>query len=515
MTPSRAARLATLAGLLIIWTVAQVVWLRADARIVDGDEMSNVGAVELFYGQAHAGSVMSVITAAYTEDFGEYPALYPALLGALSARAGVQDLNGDGPALLGLLWAWLAAAATAAMAAALALRGDARVGSTTVGATLLLLCSPLWSALQRHVMLETGVTALVAVVGAAVCWARVMEDQGSRRRSAALWALAGVAASAALLVKQTAILALVPIGVALWLLPGRRRWVGPLGAAVMTLVTAGPWYVSRLGGDYLLRSAEANPDAVGLAHQLAYYPAVLVQEAWAPLLLVAGVGWAIRERALGVPSTVRFTVATVVLGILALVVIPKKYARLLLPLLPFAATGMALVASRWSGAGRAVVAAFAVGTFAASMVGLPSTTSVGLRDVDERCTQQWIQAPDGQQMPWAGVLAAIDAAGGREGEIRVGAIRWPVPPCAHQTTHDLGEHLRVRARRAGFEAWIAAGEGYDDEWTAETPDLLIHAGPVDAKIWRRACARTGEPTAVVVPGAGSWISDVMIYPCAP
>ncbi len=153
--------------LVLAWTGAQAWWLHRDERIVDGDEMGNVGAVELFWSEAHQATTPAVLWKAYTQDFGEYPALYAAVVGAVAARVGVKDLDGDGPAGVALvLWGWLAAAATAALAAALALRGGVPVGSTSVGAVVLLLCSPLWSALQRHVMLENGLAALGVSVGA-------------------------------------------------------------------------------------------------------------------------------------------------------------------------------------------------------------------------------------------------------------------------------------------------------------------------------------------------------------
>jgi len=520
-----AVRVAAVVGLILAWTAAQFVWLGTDDRIVDGDELGNVGAVELFWGQTHQAGVFQALRSAYVEDFGEYPALYPAVVGAASARAGVTDLDGDGPAKgARVLWAGLTAAATAAMAAALALRGGGAVGSTTVAATVLLLCSPLWSALQRHVMLENGLAAGVAGAGAAICWARVMEDQAAPRRARALWIAAGVAAGAALLIKQTAVLALVPLAVGVWILPGPRRGWGPALAAAAALAVAGPWYVDRIGreGGYLLRSAEANPDAVGLLHQLVYYPLVLVQEAWAPLLVLVCVAIAHRERGRGRPEGVGFTAAVVVLGVAALVLIPKKYARLLVPLLPFAAVGGALIASRWRpwlrrGAGLLAAAVWGLTTFVSLPPGVPlGATAVGLRDLDERCTQQWIQAPDPTGVPWIGLLLAIESAGGRDAPIRVGALRWPVPPCAHQTTHDLGEHLRIRARRAELEAWIGAGEGWSAEegWTDRAPALLLTEGLVDPAAYRAACGRAPAPPTTVVRSDGGWDVELAMYPCA-
>jgi hypothetical protein len=539
-----AGRIALVVASVLIWTAIQGWWLTTDERIPDGDEMGNVGAVELFWSQAHAEPATRVLWRAYTDDFGEYPALYPALMGIGAARAGVVDLNGDGPAWVGLvLWAWPAALATAAMAAALALRGGLPVGATTIGATLLLLGSPLWSALQRHVMLENGVTALVAACAACVFWARVLQDQGSTRRLWALWVLAGVTAAGAMLVKQTAILALAPLAVAVLVFEPRRRraaaWIGPVVACTVAIAVSAPWYLERLSreGGYLLRSAAANPDAVGGLHQLVYYPLVLVQEAWAPALLVAGaVGFAItKRRAVLDPDDVagagrverrpeRWRSAgsaglVVVLGIAALLVIPKKYARLVLPLLPFAATAIALLAAHWGPRVRPAFGALIVASWISTTVASPGvlgTSSMGLTDLDERCTQRWIEPPDGAALPWEAMLAVIESA---EGEVRVGSIRWPVPPCAHQTTHDLGEHLRVRARRRGLEAWIGAGERWTDgAWTSEggvAPHILIHEGEIEPSTWAAACGRSGVPSPIVSAKneAPDWPLEIVIYAC--
>jgi hypothetical protein len=118
--------------------------------------------------------------------------------------------------------------------------------------------------------------------------------------------------------------------------------------------------------------------------------------------------------------------------------------------------------------------------------------------------------------------AIADDGGGEEGR-RFGSIRWPVPPCEHQTTHDLGEHLRIRARRAGLEAWIGAGEGWTAEggWTSESgeaPATLLHEGLIEAEVWRAACGRgeaeVPEAGAVVRREADDWPLEVAIYPCA-
>ena len=79
----------------------------------------------------------------------------------------------------------------------------------------------------------------------------------------------------------------------------------------------------------------------------------------------------------------------------------------------------------------------------------------------------------------------------------------------------------MRARRAGFEAWIGAGEGWTDgSWTSEgglAPQLLFHEGLIDADTWRRACGRPAEvpsPLSVMRREAEAWPLELAVYPCA-
>ena len=135
----------------------------------------------------------------------------------------------------------------------------------------------------------------------------------------------------ALLTKQTAVFALLPLG-AVMLFDARRSgaprwWLAPgLAAATATLI-AGPWYLRRLAAEwqYLTDSAAANPDMVGPLHALAFYPLALLQQGWAPLVWIAliAVLWRRREHLPGA-----LLVATVV-GVVLLIGVPKKYPRLL------------------------------------------------------------------------------------------------------------------------------------------------------------------------------------------
>ena len=459
------------------------VWLALDRGLPDGDVLGVIGAVEMFWARAHGVGAWAALAAVWTEDFGEYPALSYAVTGIASALLGVTDLDGDGPARVALLWGAIALSATGWLAWETS-EGD---GAASIWAAGLLASSPLWSATQRQVLIEDALCALVAV-SAAACVA------GQARSRLGLWALGGLAAGAALLTKQTAVLALVPLAAVLarkaW---ASRQWSGPATAAGIASLLAGPWYLRRLGDEstYAFAAAAANPDTVGPLHQLALYPLALVQQAWAPLLVLALAGALYRVR----DRLPRDPLLIAALGLVLLVCIPKKYPRLLLPLLPFLAVamGVALAQSR-DRAIKGAVGALALGSLlAGSFVGRAGplgATEFGLTGVDERCFQRWVEPPSRVGLPWEALIAEVE----RSGAAHVSAVSWPAPPCAHQTSHDLGEHLRVRLRRAGLRAEVLPSFVSGDGW-AERPVLILSDGLL----------RCGEP--VGAAGAGD--------PCEP
>jgi len=511
----------------------QCVWLDLDERIVEGDVMGNVGAVELFRIDRWKLSIPEVLTRSYLEDYGEYPALYPALMGIGLAATGSTDLDGDAPAVLGLTWAWIAALATWALGWAL---GGPRVAFW--GAALLLL-SPLWAGMQRHVLLENGVVALVAVATAAGLHGLRADEAARTRLALFLWFLAGVAAGMALLVKQTALLSLLPIFVVV-LLGGRaagpmaRTLRGPCLSVATAAMLAAPWYLrhSTSHDAYLFRSLQANPDAVGPMHQLAYYPLALLQLPYAPgaLLLVALLAFAARRseaaRLQSDPwlrwARVGLPIAAAIAGVLLLMLLPKKYPRLVAPLLPLVTVGFAVHFARWPRIHRGLASSvlllsllassFALGPLSSAL----GVTRMGLVDVDERCFQSWVEPPSRPGLDWDAVLTSLERAGSAGTAYRVGATRWPVPPCSHQTTHDLGQHLRVRVRRAGLKARVLAGEDaweLSGRWAEGPPAILLSDGPDPCSDEPSACTDLGEPVLVkrFLDAPPGWPLDLHLF----
>jgi hypothetical protein len=475
----------------------QLQWVHKDERLPDWETARDVGAIEDWaghWGPAGLGFTATLGQVAVGRS-GEYPALYPALSGGAAYALGLSDWNGDGAAYLALLWAWLALLGTWGIGRSL---GDEGTGLL---AAFLLLCSPLYTALAREPLMECGMTALVAL--AAACGFAAVRDVKQRRRLGA-WACLGLFAGAALLTKQTAVLALLPLGLVLLFING-SRWVGPVVAGSLCLAVCGPWYVQAFlsGDDYLLRSAQANPAALGPLRQLLFYPLALGQQAWPALVWALGAGLGIVSFRRGLSGrTGRWSIplAVVLCGLLLLMGIPKKYPRLLLPLLPIAATLAALWLQRWPVTLRR---SFLAVVLAGGLVSLwpmgPATTLLGawdggLREVDERCYQDWIRPADPTAFDWGLLIDLVEEAGGPGTAYRVGAVSWSAPPCAYQTTLHIGEHLQVRLRRAGTEATVETGGSWtvEEGWGAAPPEVLVSEGPLD-------CARLGAVCAQIKP----------------
>ena len=508
--------------MLAVWTGLQLQWIATDERLPDWETARVVGAFEDWAGHwgPSTGGFLGTVQQLSTARSGEYPALYPALSGAMARATGLLDWNGDDPAKIALLWAWLALIGTWGIGRAL---GDEGTGLL---AAFLLLCSPLYTALAREPLMECGMTAFVAL--AAACGLAAVRQVGQRRRLGA-WACLGLFAGAALLTKQTAVLALLPLGLVLLFING-SRWLGPAVAAGVCLAVCGPWYVQAIvtGDDYLLRSAQANPAAVGPLRQLLFYPLAFAQQAWPALVgvLLAGLGVVSWRRGL-TPRTGRWSIPLAVLlcGLFFLMGIPKKYPRLLLPLLPLAATLGALWLQRWPATlRRAWLGVAALGGLANIWALGPASAALGawehgLSGVDERCYQEWIRPADSQAFDWDGLVDLVESAGGRGANYRVGAVAWPAPPCTYQTTLHVGEHLQVRLRRAGTEATVETDGSWspEDGWSGRPPDVLLSEGRLDCDRLPTICADIGKlkEEGTLAFNHPQWSIELFVYRITP
>ena len=435
--------------LTFVWLAGSLAWLDADRLIRDGDEEGHVGAAELFLGQLAAGDFVGFLRDAWMGDLGEYPPLFPALVGAWwhllgGGQPGAMSVRAI---CLGglLLAAWatgrLATSAHGAPRAAGSngLEPGAAAGLLAFGLTL---CLPLANGLSRHFMPEG---LLVGAVAMSVWLAWRAADRPGPWTALAL----GVAFGLGLLVKQTFILvALVPV-----VLAGARagRWL--LLSAGSAGLVAGPWYVRHLGEQlaYGQQSVAVAPDATaGLGTLLGYYPATALWLGLGPCIAVVGIGATLvllvraRRTARG---ALAIGLAWGLGGAVLLTAVPKKYPRLMAPLTPAAAllAGAALAHLPRRRLGLAIALPPAAAWVAGASL-VPISEPAFVPQADPRCLQAWMRPAVGDDLGLSAVAEAVALA--RPGPVVV--TGGPEIPCSVQTTHPWQDHLAPYLRREGL-----------------------------------------------------------------
>jgi len=428
-----------IALLLLLASLAlNLAWLSQDRLLRDGDEEGHVGAAELFLDDLRSDRLIGAARRALVEDMGDYPSLYPALVGGWWWAAGGGDPGRVGVRQVNLLF--LLAAALAVWRVA---RWEVGPGAAALGGAAVLYV-PFSAGLARHFMPEGALTAAVAMAICAAAW--------QRRRPTAWRALAlGLALGAGMLTKQTfPLYAAIPVALT-------ARWRPSLALAAAGAAVAAPWYAANVieqlsyGGD----SAAYKGQAGWLAHLL-FYPRALaglaLGPAWVALAATgAWLGWRRARPLVGLGA------AWLVGGVLLLALIPKKYDRLLAPLLPAAGLFVAAGVSARPRLGPAV-AAGAAWTAALSLTPTrwihPPEPVI---DFEPGCIQTWLRPPEPRGPGFEAVAAA--AAERPYGPVRV--IAPPPIPCALQTTFGWEYHLGPWLRRAGHErpVVIAGAEG--------------------------------------------------------
>ena len=415
------------AALVALFVALNIAWLSQDRLVRDGDEEGHVGAAEMFLQDLREGNVHHFVQRTFWEDMGDYPSLYPSSVGLWWHLAGGGQPGRPGVRAVNLLFLLVAAGAVAGTAALLGARQGALVG----GAAVLFL--PLSAGLSRHFMPEGALAAAVALAVLAAAWQR-------RRPGWSSAVLLGLALGLGFLTKQTVVLyAAIPVLVLIR--PHPSLIALPLGAAV-----ALPWTLLNMAEqlDYASQSA-GYPG--GLGDHLLYYPQALLQPALGPvwlLLLVASVVAAGRPRG---RAPVLVGLAWLVGGLLLLTLVPKKYDRLLAPLLP--AAGL-LVAAGVHARPRAAPAVLAGVAWTAWV----SFDEVGLAGPNPRaesfhpgCVQVWLRPPVEEDLGYAAVADFV--RGSSPGPVLV--VEGPPIDCSLQTTHGWTYHLGPYLRREGLD----------------------------------------------------------------
>ncbi len=421
---------------MIVWTGGSLWWLDLDRLLRDGDEEGHVGAAELFRLALREGRWLDVLHDVWRGDLGEYPPLFPAIVGAWWWIVGEGQPGAVAVRAVCLGSLILTAVCTAAAAARLLGREGGLARALALFATLTL---PLSNGVTRHFMPEglvMGLTALSVLAGL----------RAVARPSTVALGLWGLSLGLGLLTKQT--FALYALGPALWVgvRLGRRAMPGLL---IVGLV-AGPWYLDHLEpqlryGEAAAQSGQGGPGA-GLWAQLRYYPVVLGLEGLGPALTLGALlalvlGW--RDRA--ARPALRLGALWVGVPLLLLLLIPKKYPRLVVPLVPGAALVLAAGLHRRPALGGALIAGAAIWTIRASVTELPTPAVYG--EIDPRCPQRWLRPAVDDDLGLSRVAAAVRAA--PPGPVVV--LAGPEIPCALQTTPPWIDHLAPYLRREGLE----------------------------------------------------------------
>lgn len=437
----------------LVWLAISIVWLSADRGLMDGDEQGHVGSAALFAEDLRTDEPWRWAERLWLGDTGEYPGLYPAIIGAAWAVAGTGQPTRLPIRALNLGWLLLGAAATARVAA----RAETRPRLAATSAFVVTLLLPEANGLARHFMPEG---ALLGLTGLALLAATRARERPSTGRALAL----GVVLGLGLLTKQT--FAIYALGPVIWATPRLRAASAWTLAAALLL--AGPWYATHLAGQwaYGLGSAPSEHPAPLLLH-LGYYPIALGWISLGPVLLLGLL-------ACGRPRRAPLAALTLLLGLGLLVVIPKKYPRLLAPLGPAAALLVAsgLARARRPRLGLAGLGSMGTGWLISSSISpLPMPTTI--EAMSAGCVQRWLGPP---QRDAFGLPQVERAARLVPGPITV--IGAPEIPCEVQTTAPWIEHLRPWLEWAGLDREVVEADDARDAHTGLIVDWTGREGRI-------------------------------------
>ena len=425
------------AVMAIAWLAFNVWWLDQDRLVRDGDEEGHVGAAELFMVDLREHRFEDAGRRLFVDDMGDYPSLYPALVGGWWALMEGGDPGRMEVRAINLVWLAVAAAAVAGIA----WRAGADVGpSWMAGAAVLWL--PLNGALCRHFMPEGLLAATVALAVLAAAW---------QRERPTVWRalLLGVALGFGVLTKQTVVLYVVfPIAALV-----RWNWnllLVPVAAAAV----CGPWLANNL-----LEQVDYAQDSAGYpggwVKHLLFYVWALVNPGLGSVWIVGlGLGFVAGTR--GDLGRLNGFAALWLGGtLLLLILVPKKYERLLAPMLPAAGLIVATVAQRgpWEAAGG--ILAGAAWTVAASTTDIAQPSSFS-QDFHPGCTQVWLRPPVNDD--WGLSKLAAASRSSSPGPILMRGEPPPVP-CEVQTTHPWDTHVTPYLRRIGDERELVTEGG--------------------------------------------------------
>ena len=520
-------------------------WHYLDNGLPDGDEAGHQGAIELYRGIVEEQGLIPAVRSGFLSS-SEYPPLYPLISGALLAWFHVDGPFPRGVPGLLVVWMGLTLLAVTWMTAEAQYYPWGRVPRACVGsgagggrhrpgrasvtwagvlAAAVYATSPLAAALGRHTMLEPSVAFWVAVSLACAFATRQFT-----RTVPTFWL--GVSLSLGFLTKQTFLLYLIGPLLLLSLdalVAHRRRAAARL---LVLLLVAAPlplawtWLHRHEQAAYGLASAMAKA-RVGLGYHLLYYPAGLaglgLGAVWVLPAFLA-VFTLFRHRRWRLPVALLLVMVT-------LTAVPKKYPRLLVPAMPLVATVTALglvslSAAPWRRivAGTAAVAGLLQQAVVTVPVGrVPARVGTWrpafFQAVDPGCPQQWIRGPRVDDLGFADLLDVVAGTGARHrAGSWVGMVDEPTIPCRYETTFHYAYHLHAYLRRHGVRldgipvyardpgAFLAAAEALEvviatEPWCqdGDVPPLAEDWTPPSIT-WREARLDPGAFETQAAPG---------------
>ena len=493
-------------------------WHRVDAHLPDGDESGHLGAVELYRDIIRDRGLLEGVREAFASG-SEYPPLFALAYALPLAYLGPSAPFPAGVDGLLVFWSVVTLCALAGLTRSVAHRcagsgtsgrgppaaaflargrtsgGAHRVESASTAdysallAAFVLVTSPLAAALSRHLMPETFLSLCVILV----LWAGVASEGLTRPWASGAF---GAAIASALMTKQTAVLYLgAPILFFGW--KGFRALPKSRSSLVLAFALGCPiplwwlgmhWDAQRL---YLTRSAAAKA-SISWLEAFFYHPVALFGLGlgifWSILFGIAVVG--LIRRVFFLPL-VALVVNLVILGL-----VPKKYPRLDVPLIPQAAMiiGLGLMAFE-PGLIRRVGGIVAVGVgvvphLLLSFVERPRDAFWGVyrpaffSRVDPDCPQEWIRPASREALGFERVLALLKEKFPEGGWGTLVFIGIPPFPCSYETTFGWDNHLMEYLRRHGVEfsesVVIDASSGFSEE--ASEDDGRVGAALEEARV---------------------------------
>jgi hypothetical protein len=287
--------------------------------------------------------------------------------------------------------------------------------------------------------------ALIAAVSVTILMAHRFAEHPTLLRGTHL----GVFMGLGLLTKQTFLL-MVALPLA-WLMTRLRMHNLPsiCTAALVAAGIAGPWMAHNSSDQltYGLSSWGSHGDA-NIWEHLFYYPTTTVWLGLGPILALATVVAVSRLFRVHDKRVLFLGAVWLIGGMVLLTLVPKKYPRLVAPLLPVAAIWIATAIANSRMPRRWFISTVAL---AFGWLVLTSTTSVPLSltpdSIDPGCPQSWLRPPDNRDL---GLQQTADTLKDMpSGPILL--IEGPSIPCHLQTTHDWVEHLLPYLRRSGID----------------------------------------------------------------